>query len=36
MSIACPQAEGTSTMNTADAMTITYESRAEVIRILLS
>jgi hypothetical protein len=35
MSIGCPQAEGTSSMNTADVMTIVNQLRAEVIRILL-
>jgi hypothetical protein len=36
MSIACPQAKGASTMNTADTMTIVNELRTEVICILLS
>jgi hypothetical protein len=36
MSIACPQAEGASTMNTADAMTIVKALRADVICFLFS
>ena len=35
-SIACPQAEGASTMNTADTMTIVKALRADVICFLLS
>jgi hypothetical protein len=36
MSIACPQAEGASTMNTADAMTIVKALRVDAICFLLS